>query len=138
MSEENSITLTEDAKKVIEIVSGMTILEVSNLVKAMEEEFGVSAAAPVAAMGVAPAAAAEAAPAEEKTEFDVVLSNAGDKKIAVIKVVREITSLGLKDAKQLVDGVVDEPNVLKKALKKDDAEKMKADLEAAGATVELK
>ena len=110
----------------------MTVLELSELVKAMEEKFGVSAAAPVA---VAAAPAAGAAAAEEKSEFDVVLASAGDKKINVIKVVREITGLGLKEAKALVDGA---PKAVKEGVSKEDAEALKAKLEEAGATVELK
>ena len=110
----------------------MTVLELSELVKAMEEKFGVSAAAPVA---VAAAPAAGGAAAEEKTEFDVVLASAGDKKINVIKVVREITGLGLKEAKALVDGA---PKAVKEGVSKEDAEAAKAKLEEAGATVELK
>ena len=116
----------------ISAVESMTVLELAELVKAMEEKFGVSAAAPVAvAAAAAPAAAAE----EEKTEFDVILANAGAQKIGVIKVVREITGLGLKEAKALVDGA---PAPVKEKVAKADAEAMKAKLEEAGATVELK
>ncbi|HVL93934.1 MAG TPA: 50S ribosomal protein L7/L12 [Acidimicrobiales bacterium] len=112
----------------------MTVLELSELLKEFEERFGVSAAAPMAA--AAPAAAAEAAPAEEeKDEFDVVLTAAGEKKIQVIKEVRSLTSLGLKEAKDLVDGA---PKAVLEKASKEDAEKAKAQLEAAGATVELK
>ena len=110
----------------------MTVLELSELVKAMEEKFGVSAAAPVA---VAAAGAAPAAAAEEKTEFDVVLKEVGAKKINVIKVVREVTGLGLKEAKAVVDGA---PAPVKEGVSKEDAEALKAKLEEAGATVELK
>lgn len=117
---------------VLEIVKGMSVLELNELVKAFEEEFGVSAAAPVA---VAAAPAAGAAPAAEKTEFDVVLANAGAQKIQVIKVVREATGLGLKEAKDLVDGA---PKTIKEALAKTEAEVLKKKLEEAGATVELK
>jgi len=115
----------------------MTVLELNELVKAFEEEFGVSAAAPVAVAAAAPAAggAAAAAPAEEKSEFDVILANAGDKKINVIKVVREVTGLGLKEAKDLVDSA---PKPIKEGVSKKDAEEIKAKLEEAGATVELK
>ena len=122
---------------VIEIVKGLTVLELSELVKAFEEEFGVSAAAPVAiAAGPAAGAAAAAAPAEEEqTEFDVVLTSAGEKKINVIKVVRELTSLGLKEAKDLVDGA---PNAVKEKVSKEEAEAAKAKLEEAGAVVEMK
>jgi large subunit ribosomal protein L7/L12 len=118
--------------EVLEIVKGMTVLELNELVKAFEEEFGVSAAAPVA-VAAAPAAAAPAA--EEKTEFDVVLTSAGGQKIQVIKVVREATGLGLKDAKDLVDSA---PKAIKEGINKADAEALKAKLEEAGATVEMK
>jgi len=119
--------------EILEAVKGMTVLELSELVKAFEEEFGVSAAAPVAVAAAAPAAAAEAA--EEKTEFDVILVAAGEKKINVIKVVRELTSLGLKEAKDLVDSA---PKAVKEGISKEDAEAVKAKLTEAGATVELK
>lgn len=117
---------------VLEIVKGLTVLELNELVKAFEEEFGVSASAPVAA-AAAPAAAAPVA--EEKTEFDVVLTSAGGQKIQVIKVVREVTGLGLKEAKDVVDSA---PKAVKVGISKADAEALKAKLEAAGATVELK
>ena len=118
-------------EEIMQAIEEMTVLELSELVKAMEEKFGVSAAAPVAvaAVGAAPAAA------EEKTEFDVVLASAGDKKINVIKVVREVTGLGLKEAKALVDGA---PAPVKEGVSKEDAEALKAKLEEAGASVELK
>ncbi|WP_296896978.1 50S ribosomal protein L7/L12 [uncultured Megamonas sp.] len=119
-------------EEIMQAIEEMTVLELSELVKAMEEKFGVSAAAPVA---VAAAPAAGAAAAEEKTEFDVVLASAGDKKINVIKVVREVTGLGLKEAKALVDGA---PAPVKEGVSKEDAEALKAKLEEAGATVELK
>ena len=119
---------------VIEFISDMSVLELSELVKEMEDKFGVSAAAPVAMMAAIPGAEAGAA-AEEKTEFDVVLIAAGDKKIQVIKEVRAITGLGLKDAKALVD---EAPKPVKEAVSKDEAEKIKAQLEEAGAQVELK
>ena len=119
-------------EEIISAIEGMTILELADLVKEMEEKFGVSAAAPVAAAGAAaPAAAAE----EEKTEFDVVLKSAGANKIAVIKVVRAVTGLGLKEAKELVDGA---PKNLKEGISKDDAEKLAAELKEAGAEVEIK
>jgi large subunit ribosomal protein L7/L12 len=118
--------------EVLEIVKGMTVLELNELVKAFEEEFGVSAAAPVA-VAAAPAAAAPVV--EEKTEFDVILAGAGAQKIQVIKVVREVTGLGLKEAKDLVDGA---PKAVKEGIAKADAEALKAKLEDAGATVELK
>ena len=123
-----------DVQKLIEEVKAMTVLELNELVKALEAEFGVSAAAPVAAAGAG--AAAEAAPAaEEKTEFDVVLVEVGSNKIAVIKAVREMTGLGLKEAKDLVEGA---PKAVKEQLPKADAEEAKKKLEAAGAKVELK
>jgi len=118
--------------EVLEVVKGMTVLELNELVKAFEEEFGVSAAAPVA-VAAAPAAAAPVA--EEKTEFDVILTAAGGQKIQVIKVVREVTGLGLKEAKDLVDGA---PKAVKEGISKADAEALKAKLEDAGASVELK
>ena len=122
--------------EILEAVKGLTVLELDELVKAFEEEFGVSAAAPVAVAAAAPGAAA-AAPAEEeeKTEFDVILAAAGDKKINVIKVVREITGLGLKEAKDLVDGA---PKPVKEKVSKEDAAAIKAKLEEQGATVEVK
>lgn len=119
---------------VLGIVKEMTVLELNELVKAFEEEFGVSAAAPVA-VAAAPGAAPAEAQAEEKSEFDVILSSAGDKKINVIKVVREITGLGLKEAKELVDSA---PKPIKEGIAKKDAEEIKAKLEEVGATVELK
>lgn len=122
-------------QEVIDIVKGLTVLELSELVKALEEEFGVSAAAPVAVAAAAPAGAGAAAPAEEKTEFDVILTGPGEKKINVIKAVREITGLGLKEAKDLVDGA---PNPVKEKVGKDEADEVKAKLEEAGASVELK
>lgn len=120
---------------VIEFISNMTVLELSELVKELEDKFGVSAAAPVAMMAAVPGGAEGAAQAEEKTEFDVVLTAAGDKKIQVIKEVRAITGLGLKDAKALVD---EAPKPVKEGVPKDEAEKIKAQLEEAGAQVELK
>ncbi len=119
-------------EQIIEAIASKSLIEVMELVKAMEEKFGVSAAAPVAAAG--PAAAA-AAPAEEQTEFTVVLKAAGEKKVEVIKVVRAITGLGLKEAKDLVEGA---PQNVKDGVSKADADKFKKDLEAAGASVELK
>ena len=120
---------------VIEFISSMTVLELSELIKELEEKFGVSAAAPVAMMAAGPAGEGGAAQAEEKTEFDVVLVAHGDKKIQVIKEVRAITGLGLKDAKELVDSV---PKPVKEGVPKDEAEKIKAQLEEAGAQVEVK
>ncbi|WP_242113363.1 50S ribosomal protein L7/L12 [Luteimonas aquatica] len=119
-------------EQIIEAISSKTLVEVMELVKAMEEKFGVSAAAPVA-VAAGPAAAA-AAPAEEQTEFTVVLKSAGEKKVEVIKVVRAITGLGLKEAKDLTEA----GGTVKDAVSKDDAAKFKKDLEAAGATVEVK
>ena len=124
---------TEKTMQILEEIKGLTILELADLVKALEEEFGVSAA-PVAVAG-AVAADAGAGAAEEKTEFDVVLASAGDSKLNVIKVVREITGLGLKEAKDLVEGA---PKTLKEGVSKDEAEKIKEQLVAAGATVEIK
>lgn len=120
--------MTKD--QIIEAIKAMTVLELNELVKACEEEFGVSAAAPVAVVAGGPAVEVE-----EKTEFDVVLANAGEKKINVIKVVRELTGLGLKEAKDVVDGA---PSVLKEGLPKEEAEAMKAKLEEVGAKIELK
>jgi large subunit ribosomal protein L7/L12 len=125
---------SEKVLNLIEEVKNLTVLELSELVKALEEEFGVSAQAPMmAAMPAAGAGAAEAV--EEKTEFDVILSSPGAKKIGVIKVVREVTGLGLKEAKALVDGA---PSPVKEGISKDEAEKLKSKLEDAGANVELK
>ena len=121
-------------EQIMELVKGMTVLELAETVKALEGEFGVSAAAPVAAVA-APAAAAEAAAEEEKDEFDVILTGPGEKKIQVIKVVRELTGLGLKEAKELVDNA---PKPVKEKVGKEEAEAIKAKLEEAGAPVELK
>ncbi|MEW6772010.1 MAG: 50S ribosomal protein L7/L12 [Bacillota bacterium] len=123
--------------EIMEAIKGLTVVELADLVKALENEFGVSAAAPVA-VAAAPAAAGTApaaAPEEEKTEFDVILTAVGDKKINVIKVVREITGLGLKEAKDLVDNV---PKPVKEKVSKEEAEAAKAKLAEAGATVEIK
>jgi large subunit ribosomal protein L7/L12 len=121
-------------EELLETIGNMTVLELSEFVDAFKEKFNVTAAAPVAMAGVAmPGAAVEAA--EEKDEFDVVLEGIGDKKIQVIKVVREVTSLGLKEAKELVDGA---PNTVKEAVSKDEAEQIKAKLEEVGAAVALK
>ena len=119
---------------IVNAIAEMSVMDVVELVSAMEEKFGVSAAAAVAAAPAA-AAAADAAPAEEKTEFDITLQACGDKKVNVIKVVRSITGLGLKEAKELVDGA---PSTLKEAVAKEEAEEAKKQLEEAGATVELK
>ncbi|MGH9074245.1 MAG: 50S ribosomal protein L7/L12 [Acidimicrobiales bacterium] len=128
--------MTTTKEEILDGIAGMTVLELSELLKEFEERFGVTAAAPVAVAAAAPGAGAEAAPAEEEQdEFDVVLQSAGDKKIQVIKEVRTLTSLGLKEAKDLVDGA---PKPVLEKASKEDAEKAKAQLEAAGATVELK
>ncbi len=119
---------------VIEFISNMTVLELSELIKELEEKFGVSAAAPVA-VAAAGAAGDAGAPAEEKTEFDVILSGVGDQKIKVIKEVRAITSLGLKEAKTLVE---DAPQPLKEGVTKEEAEEVKAKIEAVGGSVEIK
>jgi large subunit ribosomal protein L7/L12 len=126
------MSLTKD--DILDAIAGMTVLELSELLSAFEEKFGVTAAAPVAvaAVGGAPAAAAEV---EEQTEFDVILTGAGAQKIQVIKVVRELTKLGLKEAKDLVDGA---PKPVLEKVSKDDAAKAKGELEAAGASVEIK
>ena len=123
---------SEKITNILEEIKSLTILELNYLVKAVEEEFGVSAAAPV---GVAAVAGAAAPAAEEKTEFDVVLASFGAKKLDVIKAVRELTGLGLKDAKDLVEGA---PKTVKEGVSKDEAEKIKATLTEAGATVEIK
>lgn len=124
-------TLTKE--EIIDAIGGMTVLELSDLIKAIEEKFDVKAAAPVAV--AAPAAGGGAAAAEEQTEFDVILTSSGDKKIQVIKVVRAITGLGLKEAKDLVDGA---PKPVKEGIEKDEAEKLKKEIEEAGGSVEIK
>lgn len=120
---------------VIEFISNMSVLDLSELIKEMEDKFGVSAAAPMAMMAAGPADGAAGAAAEEQTEFDVILTAHGDKKIQVIKEVRAITSLGLKDAKELVEGA---PTPIKEGVPKEEADKLKEQLEAAGAQVEVK
>ena len=125
--------MNEKTTQILDLVKGLTILELADLVKALEEEFGVSAA-PVAAVA-APGAAAAAPAAEEKTEFDVILKAAGANKLAVIKAAREITGLGLKDAKDLVESA---PKTIKEAVAKEEAEKIAEQLKAAGAEVEIK
>lgn len=136
MTEEKKEEVVVPAKfeKLVSEIEKMSVLDLSELVKVLEDKFGVSAAAPMM-MGAMPAAAGEAAAVEEKTQFDVELTSAGDKKINVIKVVREITGLGLKESKDLVDGA---PKMIKEKVAKADAESMKAKLEEAGAKVELK
>ena len=125
--------MSEKVSELVEKIKGLTLLEASELKKALEDEFGVTAAAPMM-MGAAPTASA-AAPVEEQTEFDVILQAAGEKKINVIKVVRAHTGLGLKEAKDLVDGA---PKTVKEAISKDEAEKLRKEFEDAGATVEVK
>ena len=125
--------MNEKTTQILDLVKGLTILELADLVKALEEEFGVSAA-PVAAVGVAAAGAAAPA-AEEKTEFDVILKDFGAKKLDVIKAVRGITGLGLKEAKDMVEGA---PSAVKTGVSKEDADKIAEELKAAGATVEIK
>ena len=138
MAEETKVAVSEEMEKFISYVEKLTVLELSQMVKALESRLGVSAAAPmavaVAVPGASAAGGAEAKP-PEKTEVDVVLTSSGDKKIAVIKEVRAITGLGLKEAKDLVDGA---PKEVKKGVSKDEAEKLKKQLEDAGATVEIK
>ncbi len=135
MSEETKVEVSAEMEKIISAVENMTVLDLSKLVKALEERLGVSAAAPVAVAAAAPAAAAGGAAAEEKTEFDVILAGFGDKKVGVIKEVRAITGLGLKDAKDLVEAA---PKAIKEGVEKEEAEKIKAQLEGVGATVEIK
>lgn len=126
--------MSEKVAEIVEKIKALTLVEAAELKKALEEEFGVTAAAPVVMAG-APAAGATAAPAEEKTEFDVILENAGSTKINVIKVVRAHTGLGLKEAKDLVDSA---PKPVKEGVSKEEAEKIKKELEEAGATVTIK
>ena len=133
MSDETKVEVTAEMEKFISYIENMTVLDLSKLVKALEERLGVSAAAPVA-VAAAPAAVA-AAPVEEKTEFDVILAAFGENKIGVIKEVRAITGLGLKEAKDLVEGA---PKAVKEGIAKEEAEKIKKQLEGAGAKVELK
>lgn len=132
MSEEAAVEVSPKVGEIIETIGGLTVLELAELVKALEDKFGVSAAAPVMMAGAAPAAAEAEV---EKDEFDVVLTGPGDKKIQVIKVVREITSLGLKEAKALVD---EAPKAVKEAVSKAEAEEIQNKLQEAGATVEIK
>ncbi|RJR31265.1 50S ribosomal protein L7/L12 [Candidatus Parcubacteria bacterium] len=131
MAEEKKVEVPAKFKNLVEEIEKMSVLDLAELVKILEEKFGVSAAAPVA-VAAAPAAGA---PAEEKTEFNVELTSSGDNKIGVIKAVREVTELGLKEAKDLVDGA---PKMIKENVKKEDAENMKKKIEAAGAKVTLK
>ena len=127
--------MSEKVEKLIEEVKELTVLELSEVVKALEEEFGVSAAAPTAVAAAPVAGGAAPAAAEEKTEFDVIITEAGQEKVKVIKVVKDLTGLGLKDAKAVVDGA---PKAVKEGVSKDEADEIKAKLEEAGATVEVK
>lgn len=133
MSEETKVEVSAEMEKIISAVESMTVLDLSKLVKALEDRLGVSAAAPVAVAAAAPAAAG--AVAEEKTEFDVILTSFGEKKVGVIKEVRALTGLGLKDAKDLVEAA---PKAIKEGVDKEEAAKIKAQLEGVGATVEIK
>jgi large subunit ribosomal protein L7/L12 len=135
MSDEKEIKLSKAAKGILDEVKKLSVLELADLVKAMEEEFGVSAAAPVAAVAAGAPAGGDAGAAEEKDSFNVELAAAGGQKIAVIKIVREISGLGLKEAKDMVDAA---PKVIKENVKKAEAEEMQKKLEEAGATVTLK
>ena len=136
MSEEGQgVSVSPKVGEIIETIGGLTVLELADLVKALEDRFGVSATAPVMVAGAIPAGGEAAEAEEEKVEFDVVLTSVGDKKIQVIKVVREITSLGLKEAKALVD---EAPKPVKEAVPKQEAEEIQAKLTEAGATVEIK
>jgi large subunit ribosomal protein L7/L12 len=134
MSEEAKVEVSKEMDQFISYVENLTVLELSSLVKALEDRLGVTAAAPVAVAAAAPAGG-DAGAAEEKTEFDVILASFGANKIAVIKEVRTLTGLGLKDAKDLVEGA---PKALKEGVSKEEANEVKEKLEAAGATVELK
>ena len=134
-AKEAKVELTDKMKSVMESIEKMTVMELADLVKALEEKFGVSAAAAVAVQAAGPAAGAAPAAAEEKSSFNVVLTSAGTNKIQVIKELRTLTSLGLKEAKDLVDGA---PKTVKEGATKEEADKIKKQLEAAGAKVELK
>jgi len=135
MTEQAKVDVSQEMEQFISYIEKLTVLELSKLVKALEERLGVTAAAPMAMMAAAPAAGGAAAAAEEKTEFTVVLAGFGDNKIGVIKEIRAITGLGLKDAKDLVEAA---PKAVKEGATKEEAEELKKKLEAAGATVELK
>ena len=134
VKEKEEVKLSPKSEEIVKSIEEMSVLELSNLVKVLEDKFGVSAAMPMA-MAAAPAAGGAAAAAEEKTSFSVVLTASGDKKIQVIKVIREITSLGLKEAKDLVDAA---PKPVKENVSKEEAEEIKKKLEEQGATIELK
>jgi len=127
--------MSEKVTQALELIKGMSLMEAAELKKALEDEFGVTAAAPMMMAGPMAGGTGEAAVVEEQTEFDVILQSAGEKKINVIKVVRAHTGLGLKEAKDLVDGA---PNTVKEGISKDEAEKLKKEFEEAGGTVELK
>ena len=133
MTDETTVELSKDAAKILEMVEALPVIELANLVKAMEEKFGVSAAAPMAMMAAPAAGGAAAGGAEESSNVNVILAGAGGQKINVIKVVREITGLGLKEAKDLVDGA---PKAVKENVARDEADKIKKQLEEAGASVE--
>lgn len=135
MSEETQVEVSAEMEQIISTIEKMTVLDLSKLVKALEDRLGVTAAAPMAMAVAAPAGGDAAAVVEEKTEFDVILTGFGDKKVGVIKEVRAITSLGLKEAKDLVEGA---PKAVKEGVTKEEAQKMKEQLEAAGASVEIK
>ncbi len=137
MSEETkeTVELSKDAEKVLEMVENLSVLDLSKLVKAMEDKFGVSAAAPVMAMAGGAAGGSDAAADDGPSTVSVILASAGGQKISVIKVVRELTGLGLKEAKDVVDAA---PKAVKEGIPREEAEKIKAELEAAGATVEIK
>ena len=135
MSEENKVEVPTKFKDLVEQIEKLSVLDLAELVKVLEEKFGVSAAAPLMAMGAAPASAEAAADKEEKTSFNIELKAAGNQKINVIKVVREVTGFGLKEAKDLVDGA---PKIVKENVKKEEAEAIRKKLSEAGATVELK
>ena len=134
-TQESQVEVPKKFQKLVSEIEEMSVLELSELVKILEEKFGVSAAAPQAQVAASAAGAAEEGGAEEKSEFDIEVASAGDSKINVIKVVREVTGLGLKDAKDMVDGA---PKVIKEGVKKEEAEEIKKKLEEAGATVNLK
>ncbi len=135
MSDESTVVVDEKMEEFVSYIENLTLLQASKLVKVLEERLGVSAAAPVAVAAAAPAAAAAAPAEEEKTEFDVILASFGEKKLEVIKVVKAITGLGLKEAKDLVDGA---PKPVKTGVSKEDAENIKKQLEEVGAKIEVK
>ena len=136
--ETEKVEIPKKFEKLVKEIEEMSVLDLSELVKILEKKFGVSAAASVVSAGVAPAEGAEGEAAEEKAEFNIVLKGIGEKKIEVIKVVRDITGKGLKEAKDLVDAAASEPQTIKEAVKKEEAEEMKKKFEAAGAAIELK